>query len=259
MPPTRAAQVLSSAGDAWLGGDDFDVAIARHLATTQMDTRPAGAPRIDERSAELRSVARHLKERLTVSRAAEASLPPWAGTAEAERPAADADGSAVGGGSGVADEADASDASQSRVSLDRASLETVCSDLLAAMREPVVRACDQAQVALPGAAGGGAGRAASMKAGRVLARPSSKGAKIDAVLRVGAASRMPAVCGCRRRRTACLHSPARRRAHAHAHADAFTRPRADVYTRACDVAVSAGGGDARGACWYQVPRQHCTA
>ena len=62
------------------------------------------------------------------------------------------------------------------------------------MRRPVIEACTQAQVALPGAAGGAASRAStSSLAGKLARAPSLRGLRINTVLRVGAASRMPAV------------------------------------------------------------------
>jgi actin-like ATPase involved in cell morphogenesis len=290
------AEVLSSAGDAWLGGDDFDVAIARHLsANGAICDAESGRP-VDERSAALREVARKLKEQLTVSKSAEVSLPNELvlvpvglpanpgrrqsdggednedyDTTVAMRPSRRAAGESVevmidasdqaldvaeferlalsgrlgvpladlgltGTGSGreakfaeveedeeeeeeeereeeegedddeeEEDDDDDDDddedelermvnvAEGATVSLTRAGLESACADLLERLREPVLKACAQAQVPLPGAAGGKAARAAAHNAKGALARPSMKGQRIDCVLRVGAASRMPAV------------------------------------------------------------------
>ena len=88
----------------------------------------------------------------------------------------------------------ASSTVSSTVSLSRANLEVACAELLAELRLPVVRACTQAQVALPGAAGGAAARASTTShAGKLARAPSLRGLQISSVLRVGAASRMPAV------------------------------------------------------------------
>lgn len=163
------AEVLSSAGEPYLGGDDLDMAIADFLGSgpdgaTLEDGEPA-----DRHSPSLRRAARRLKEKLTVSKVAEV------------------DWSSLGGG-------------PSSLSLTRVSMEACCADLLSRMREPVIRACAQAQVALPGAVAGGAARASSSGSGgtgsaaRALGRPASvKGQRLDCVLRVGAASRTPAV------------------------------------------------------------------
>ena len=152
------AEVLSSAGEPLLGGDDFDLAIAAHLSKEgplDDDGRVA-----DARSPALRRAARRLKEQLTVSKVAEVE---W-----------------THGGPAT-------------LSLSRAGLESASAELLERLRNPIVRACTQAQIALPGAAGGAAARAAGNNAMRQLGRPSLKGRRIDRVLRVGAASRMPAV------------------------------------------------------------------
>ena len=86
------------------------------------------------------------------------------------------------------------------LSLSREEMETACAELLQRARDPVIKACAQAQVPLAGAAGGKEARAAANKAGGGggrsaprLVRPSTSGQRIDCVLRVGAASRMPAV------------------------------------------------------------------
>jgi molecular chaperone DnaK (HSP70) len=145
-----------------LGGDDFDEAIACHLIDSSSGVR-GGSDR-----SELRVAARRLKEQLTVSKLASLE---WGG--EAGR---------------------VSGAAPASLSLSRQQLETACAPLLERLREPVIRACAQAQVALPGAYTGAAARAA-MKGARPaqLARPSLRGQQLARVLRVGAASRMPAV------------------------------------------------------------------
>ena len=272
------AEVLSSAGDQWLGGDDFDVAIAKYLAASGEIVDEATGEPVDERSGALRSVARRLKEQLTVAKVAEVPLPAGLvkladvapegvlGSGDGERRGKDRRGKKPrgeeGGGEGreqvellldasslaidVAEfeararagefggllldshglveeeegsqreeeEADEEDedgevdeeedeaeddvqrgatADMNVVSMTRAGLEAACADLLQRMREPILKACAQAQVPLPGAAAGAAARAAAGTSKGALARPSMKGQRVDIVLRVGAASRMPAV------------------------------------------------------------------
>lgn len=153
------AEVLSSAGEPWVGGDDFDIAIATHLAKTDAPLDVSGR-RADARSVELRRASCALKEQLTVVKAASIAWP-------------------HGG--------------PDKLGLTRDGLESASADVLERMRRPILRACSQAQIALPGAAGGAAARAADNNSMKRVARPSLKGRRIDTVLRVGAASRMPAV------------------------------------------------------------------
>ena len=60
------------------------------------------------------------------------------------------------------------------VSLTRAGMESACADLLQRLREPVLKACAQAQVPLPGAAGGKAARAAASSGRCSTARRSAR-------------------------------------------------------------------------------------
>ena len=248
------AEVLSSAGEPWLGGDDVDIAVAAQLGRSEsLCFTESGLP-ADEKSASLRDVARRLKERLTVAKSAEVALPAelqlaqtlseggmasrgvgayasaealgalgsevteqldvgegllsveafeaMAATARvAEEEAAgasatrgdDADDEAPSATSSPATGSSADAHADESVTLTRAALESACTDVLQQMREPVLKACAQAQVPLPGAAGGKAARAAAGNSAGKLARPSMKGQRVDCVLRVGAASRMPAV------------------------------------------------------------------
>lgn len=165
---TGTAEVLSSAGEATLGGDDFDVAIARYLGKRHRLLDERGQP-ADERSPALRRVARSLKERCTVVREARAPLPPelsladsapagggaggsadaaeanWAGVARAEG----ADEVKAGGADlGLAAE-EASMTSPTLLTLSRSALEAAGTDLLQQMRQPVIKACSQAQVSPP--------------------------------------------------------------------------------------------------------------
>ena len=150
------AEVLSAAGEPWLGGDDFDVAIAAFLASREKLDNP--------RSPALLNAARSLKERLTVTKQSEVEF---------------------------------EGAVNDTLSLSRREMEKACAELLERMHQPIIMACMQAQVALPGAAevredDNRDPRQQLRKPGRG-GGPSSKGQKIDTVLRVGAASRMPAV------------------------------------------------------------------
>ena len=178
------AEVLSSAGEPWLGGDDFDLAIAKHISSVHVLVEQAGgglARRVDERSPLVRQLARLLKERCTVVKVAEEPLPMGLSFGET--------GASEGGREGGE-----AVATPTHVSLSRAALEAACADLLGAMRRPVIEACTQAQVALPGAARGAASRASTTSlAGKLARAPSLRGLRINTVLRVGAASRMPAV------------------------------------------------------------------
>ena len=157
-------EVLSSAGESWLGGDDFDAAIASHLAEAHSlgASHSRRAP-----SAELMRLARQLKERLTVARDASLPLPPALLPAPTTRAAADATATED------ADAADAADAgSGANLTLSRKQLEATCAALLEEMKQPVMRAAAQAQVPLPGVLGEGLGEAqaaaAAADASRIL-------------------------------------------------------------------------------------------
>lgn len=56
-PLAQIAEVLSSAGEPWLGGDDFDLAIGRFIAERYELEEVASGRRVDERSATVRSLA----------------------------------------------------------------------------------------------------------------------------------------------------------------------------------------------------------
>lgn len=180
-------EVLSSSGESWLGGDDFDAAVAAHLAEAHgLSTHSRRAP-----SAELMRVARGLKERLTVARDASLPLPPvLLPPTQAATDGRSADATEVEAASGI------------NATLSRKQLEATCATLLEQMKQPVMRAAAQAQVPLPGILGEGLGEAqaaAAAAARRAAASraprgsPKLKGRRVQRVLLVGAASRMPAV------------------------------------------------------------------
>eukprot|EP00962_Isochrysis_galbana_P040078 scaffold14485_cov99-Isochrysis_galbana.AAC.4 len=177
------AEVLASSGDAWLGGDDFDSAIAAVLA------RQAGLPAAVAGEAGLVSAARAAKERLTVARAVNVSV-----------------AVNVGVNAPSLQGAGASDPPPLVVELTRADMNRACSPLFARLCAPLIKAAAACQIPLReprggagrGAGGGGAesGDAAPAPPRRSRAdasRPSLRGRRIDRVVLVGAASRMPAV------------------------------------------------------------------
>ena len=139
--------MLSTAGEAWLGGDDCDSEIAAALRSELRLVSGEGGAGCSE--AELRLLARALKEQLSVSRRAELpqSLlpPPSRASPAAAPPAAATDADAATNAS-----ATASAKASAKAMVTRLQLEEWCAPLLLQMREPVMRAAAQAQVPLHG-------------------------------------------------------------------------------------------------------------
>ena len=106
--------MLATGGDAFLGGDDWDAALARHLAKHLFTRRGAAATSPAVR-ARLRAVARAAKEQLSECEAVQVAVP------------------AAGGAT---------------FTLTRSALQDVTADLFRRCREPVERACWQAGVDL---------------------------------------------------------------------------------------------------------------
>jgi molecular chaperone DnaK (HSP70) len=211
--------VLSTAGEPWLGGDDCDSEIAAALrGELRLGSGEGGAGCSD---AELRQLARRLKEQLSVSRRAELPLPlpppslaspaaaPPASDAAAAAAAATATATATAAAIAPANATASTDASatatvtSATATVTRAQLEEWCAPLLVQMRDPVMRAAAQAQVPLQGMFDSRAGKegmsqggAEAMKraardAASRQSRPGLKGRRVQRVLLVGAASRTP--------------------------------------------------------------------
>jgi len=174
------AEVLAGAGNSWLGGDDFDAAIASFLAQN------AGWPGTEASTPELNAIARSLKESLSSRKRVEVELPtdPTLG----ETP-----------GSGTADK------QMIAFNFTRRDMSKACSDLIQKMQLPVVHAAEACQIPL---------RMerklseAAKKGGKVgtSARPSLRARRIDRVLLVGAASRMTFVAEFLEKMTDCKAS-----------------------------------------------------
>ena len=129
--------MLSTAGEAWLGGDDCDSEIAAALRSELRLVSGEGEAGCSD--AELRLLARALKEQLSVSRRAElprSLLPPPSRASPAAAPPADAtDADAATNASATASADASADAMVTRLQL-----EEWCAPLLVQMREQCLSA-----------------------------------------------------------------------------------------------------------------------
>jgi len=189
------AEVLGSAGEPWLGGDDFDAAVASMLA------KRAGWPASAASDSRLVSKARDAKEQLTVRRAVNVTMPSRPvrsrGEVAEEEVAAEAGEQGASAEPSTSSDDGAEQAGVVVLELTRNDLNKACSTLISNLRTPLVRAAAACHIPLKEPRVGSAPSASVASVARrtkaEASRPSLRGKRIDRALLVGAASRMPLV------------------------------------------------------------------